>query len=54
LQAWRLRRLVAAYPRRVVRHRYGDAEPAVELADPLAEAWYDFPLALDRTRAGAA
>jgi FkbM family methyltransferase len=41
LQGWRTRRLLATYPRRIVRHRYGDVELAVELADPLGEGWYD-------------
>jgi FkbM family methyltransferase len=40
-QRWRLQRLLANYPRRVVRHRYGGIELAVELADPLAQGWYD-------------
>jgi hypothetical protein len=41
LQGWRLRRILAAYPRRIVHHRYGGVELAVELADPLGEGWYD-------------
>jgi FkbM family methyltransferase len=39
---WRkLERMVAGYPRRIVEHRYGGASLRVELADPLAEGWYD-------------
>src|SRR5712692_9648522 len=41
LQAWRVRHGIASYPRRVVRHRYGEVELAIELADPLGEGWYD-------------
>lgn len=41
LQKRKLARQVAAYPRRVVAHRYGDATLKVELADGLAEGWYD-------------
>jgi FkbM family methyltransferase len=40
-QRRKLDRVVAAYPRRVVEHRYGDVRLRVELADPLAEGWYD-------------
>jgi len=41
LQGWQMRRTLAAYPRRVVRHHYGGIELAVELADPLGAGWYD-------------
>lgn len=41
LQGWRLRHTLATYPRRIVRHKYGNVELAVELADPLGEGWYD-------------
>ncbi|QOV90631.1 FkbM family methyltransferase [Humisphaera borealis] len=41
LQKRKLDRQVAAYPRRVVQHRYGDAILKVELADGLADGWYD-------------
>jgi FkbM family methyltransferase len=43
-QWWQRRKLsslVAGYPRRVVEHRYGEVLLKVELADPLAEGWYD-------------
>jgi FkbM family methyltransferase len=41
LQRRKLERLVAAFRRRVVEHRYGDVSLRVELADPLAAGWYD-------------
>ncbi len=40
-QKRQLRNQLAAYPRRVVEHRYGDATFRVELADGLAAGWYD-------------
>lgn len=33
--------LIAAYPPREVSHRYGGHTLRIELADPLAEGWYD-------------
>lgn len=62
LQRRKLRGQLAAYPRRVVEHRYGDATLRVELADGLAEGWYDHDwdalpefavLSRSRLRAGA-
>lgn len=41
LQRRKLARGVAAFPRRVVEHRYGEVTLKVELADGLAEGWYD-------------
>jgi FkbM family methyltransferase len=41
LQSWRLRRLIAKYPRRQVTHRYGRAPLTVELRDPIGASWYD-------------
>lgn len=41
MQKRKLSRQVAAYPRRVVEHRYGESTLKVELADGLAEGWYD-------------
>ena len=41
LRSWHLRRLIAAYPTRVVEHQYGDVRLKVQLADPLSEGWYD-------------
>jgi FkbM family methyltransferase len=41
LQRLRLRWMLETYPRRIVRHRYGGVELAVQLADPLGEGWYD-------------
>jgi len=41
LQRWRLSWMVARFAKRMVRHRYGDVELDVELADPLAAGWYD-------------
>ena len=40
-QKRQLRNQLAAYPRRVVEHRYGDETLRVELADGLAAGWYD-------------
>jgi FkbM family methyltransferase len=33
--------MLDTYPRHIVRHRYGEVQLAVELADPLGEGWYD-------------
>lgn len=41
LQHRKLQRQVAAFQGRTVTHRYGDVSLKVELADPLAEGWYD-------------
>jgi FkbM family methyltransferase len=41
LRAWRFARSVASYRRRRVRHIYGGIPLVVQLADPVAEAWYD-------------
>jgi FkbM family methyltransferase len=45
VRQWYQRRQIdgqtAAYSKRVVEHRYGNAKLKVEIADPLAEAWYD-------------
>jgi FkbM family methyltransferase len=41
LRTWRVQRLIAKYPVRVVRHTYGSSPLAVYLSDPLAEGWYD-------------
>jgi FkbM family methyltransferase len=41
LQRRKLERHVADYQRRVVQHRYGAVTLRVELADPLAQGWYD-------------
>jgi FkbM family methyltransferase len=41
LQALRLNRSIANYPKRIVRHRYGEGELEIELGDPLAAGWYD-------------
>lgn len=41
LRAKRLKRVIDAYPTRVVEHRFGRGELKVYLADPLAEGWYD-------------
>lgn len=58
----RVRRLTESFDARVVRRRYAGREYSIELADPLAEAWYDrdrgeFPelaaLSSHRLRAGA-
>jgi FkbM family methyltransferase len=58
----RVRRLTESFDARVVRRRYAGREYAIEIADPLAEAWYDhdwgeFPelavLSSHRLRVGA-
>jgi len=41
LQRRKLARLIASHPRRVVEHHYGGVTLRVELADPLADGWYD-------------
>lgn len=41
IQQWLLRRHVAGYRSRVVRHRYGAHEFSVWIGDNLAEGWYD-------------
>jgi FkbM family methyltransferase len=41
LQRRKLEREMAAFPRRVVEHRYGDVTLKIELADGLAAGWYD-------------
>ena len=41
IQQWLLRRNVAAYQARTVRHKYGEHELSVHLGDILAEGWYD-------------
>jgi FkbM family methyltransferase len=41
LQRRSLHRRLAAFPRRVVCHRYGGVILRVEVADPLAAGWYD-------------
>jgi FkbM family methyltransferase len=41
LRAWRIRRVISAYPPRVVEHTYGDGRLRVHLGDPLAAGWYD-------------
>lgn len=41
IQGWRLQRLQAHFPTRVVHHDYGGGELAVVLADPLGQGWYD-------------
>ncbi|MBA4189052.1 MAG: hypothetical protein C0467_13725 [Planctomycetaceae bacterium] len=41
IQRRRLDRVLANYPVRQVRHKYGDSELVVELTDPLGEGWYD-------------
>jgi FkbM family methyltransferase len=37
----KIRRLVSAYPRRVVTHSYHGYELSLSVEDPLAEGWYD-------------
>jgi FkbM family methyltransferase len=41
LRVWRLRRTVARYSPRVVRHNYGGHDLQIRLTDPLASGWYD-------------
>src|SRR5262245_7890991 len=41
LQRWRIDRAVRGFDRRVVRHRYGGVDLAVEIADPVGACWYD-------------
>lgn len=41
LRTWRIRRSVAAFPRRTVEHDYGGGTLKVHLADPLGAGWYD-------------
>lgn len=41
LRLWRLRRRLARYPVRRVRHEYASFPLTLELSDPLAEGWYD-------------
>ncbi len=41
IQQRNLRKMIAAYPARVVRHLYGRHELSVRLGDNLAEGWYD-------------
>jgi FkbM family methyltransferase len=41
LRAWRVRRMIAAYSPRVVRHTFGSGPLSVYLSDPLAQGWYD-------------
>ncbi|WP_439625397.1 FkbM family methyltransferase [Gemmata sp.] len=62
LQRRKLQRLAAAFPRRVVRHRYGTVDLSIELTDPLGQGWYDHDweplpelelLSRSRLRAGA-
>ncbi len=38
---WRVSRIVASYPPRLVTHDYGGQSLHVRLTDPLSEAWYD-------------
>jgi FkbM family methyltransferase len=38
---WRMRRVLATYQRRRVRHNYGGFDLEVELVDPMGEGWYD-------------
>src|SRR5262245_57586253 len=42
LQRWRIDRAVRGFDRRVVRHRYGGVDLAVEIADPVGACWYDY------------
>src|SRR5262249_35563980 len=41
LRIWKLRRNLSRYRPRVVRHRYGARELTIDLADPMAQGWYD-------------
>ena len=41
LRSWRVKRLIATFPARIVQHRYGAGDLQVRLADPLAAGWYD-------------
>lgn len=41
LRGWRVRRLIATFPVRFVKHRYGAGDLRVHLGDPLAAGWYD-------------
>jgi FkbM family methyltransferase len=41
LRMWRMRRMLANYRRRRVRHNYGGYELEVELVDPMGAGWYD-------------